>query len=146
MITSGVPSTLVRGCELVAVRIASNSSFQQALEFVDILDLLAVGFVPQFFQNFVGRSRAEVGANQRGFEIVESGSIDLFADGNNVFDAFGQVLARARDGLLHALYKTWFLYFIQTAKESLNHEVSENDCPKMIIGESAGRKLVICNL
>ena len=42
----------------------------------------------------MGRNRAEVGANERGFEIVESGSIDLFADGNNVFDAFGQVLAR----------------------------------------------------
>ena len=79
----------------------------------------------------MGGSGAEVGADQRRFQIVQRGAVDLFADGDDIFDALGQVLARARDGLLHALDKTWFLLFVQTAKKGLNH-------PTLIIRESAG--------
>src|ERR1019366_4031671 len=49
------------------------------------------------------------------------GTVDLFANGNDIFDALGQILARARDGLLHAFDKTGFLCFVQAAKKSLNH-------------------------
>ncbi len=100
--------------------------FQQPFQFIHILDLLAIGFVAQLLQNLMGGGGAEVGANQRGFQIVQRGAVDLLADGDDIFDALGQVLARARDGLLHALNKTWFLFFVQTAKKSLNHEVSND--------------------
>jgi len=63
-------------------------------------------------------------SNQCSFEVVQRGAVDFFADGDDILDAFGEVLARARDSLLHALNKTWFLFFVQTAKKSLNHEIS----------------------
>ncbi len=95
--------------------------FKQAFEFIHVLDLPAVRLVAEFFKNFMGGSGAEVGANQGGFEIVEGGAVDLLADGDDVLDALGQVLAGARDRLLHALNKTRFPLFVQTAKKGLNH-------------------------
>ncbi len=77
--------------------------FQQPLEFFHVLDLLAVGFVAELFQDLVGSGRAQVGADQRGFKIVERGPVNFFADGDYVFDAFGEVFAGARDRLLHAV-------------------------------------------
>jgi len=82
--------------------------FQQTLEFVDVLDLFAVGLVAQLFQNLARGGGAEIGANQRGFEIVEGGAVDLLADGDDIFDALGQVLAGARDGLFMRSIKLGF--------------------------------------
>ena len=140
MITSGVPSTLVTGRDGGRRQNRQQFLFQQALEFIHILDLLAIGFVAQLLQHLMGGSGAEVGANQRGFQIVQRGAVDLLADGDDIFDALGQVLARARDGLLHALNETWFLFFVQTAKKGLNHEVSD-----LIIGEAGAEKVVVCD-
>src|SRR5271169_852720 len=89
----------------------------------------------------MGGSGAEVGANQRGFQIVQGGAVDLFADGDDIFDALSEVLAGARDGLFHALDKTWFLFFVQTAKKSLNHFLSWiMRYPRIIIGESTAER------
>src|SRR5208337_1250399 len=84
-------------------------------------------FLAQLFQNFVGGSGAEVGANQRGFQIVQRGAVDFLANRDDISDALGQVLARARDRLFHALNKARLLLFVQTAKKGLNHEVSSFD-------------------
>ena len=121
-ITSGVPSTFVSGRAVVEVRIASSSSFEQALQFVYVFDLLAIGLVAELLENFVSGGGAEVGADQRGFQVVEGGAVDFFADGDDVLDAFSEVLARARDRLLHAIEKTGLLDFVQAAEEGLNHE------------------------
>src|SRR5882762_5224199 len=87
----------------------------------------------------MGGSCAEVGANQRGFQIVQCGTVDLLADGDNFFDALCQVLAGARDSFLHALDETWFLFFVQTAKKGLNHEISDNDYRRIQVGDTERR-------
>ena len=42
--------------------------------------------------------------------------------GDDVFNALGEGLAGSRDGFLHALKYTWFLFFVKTAEQRLNHE------------------------
>ena len=71
--------------------------------------------------------RRDTGSKDRQRLARQRGAVDLFADRDDIFDALGEVLARARDSLLHALNKTWFLFFVQTAKKGLNHELSNND-------------------
>ena len=63
----------------------------------------------------------EVGANQCGFQVIQGGAVNLLTDRDDIFNALGQVLARALDRLLHSLNKTRFLFFVKTAKEGLNH-------------------------
>src|SRR6202162_4837628 len=94
----------------------------------------------------MGGSCAEVGANQRGFEIVQRGAVDLLPHGDDLFDALGQVLARARDGFFHALDETWFLFFVQTAKKGLNHEVSDNDYRRIPVGDTESERRTLLAL
>ena len=54
--------------------------FQQAFEFVCVLDLLAVGFVPKFVQHFAGGGVAQIGADERGFQVVQGRAVNLFAE------------------------------------------------------------------
>ena len=96
--------------------------FQQALEFLDVFDLLAVGLFAQFAENFLRGGIAEIGADERGFEIVEGVAVDLFAEGDDFLDALGEVFARARDRLLHAVKKAGFLFFLEAAEQGLNHK------------------------
>ena len=63
---------------------------------------------------------------QRGFEIVEGVAVDLLAEGDDVFNALGEVLAGARDRLLHAVKKAGFLFFLEAAEQSLNHKKDEH--------------------
>jgi hypothetical protein len=70
-ITSGVPSTFFGGLGIGRVQNRQQLFFQQALEFLHVFDLFAVGPVAEFAQNFLRGRGAEVGADQRGLEIVE---------------------------------------------------------------------------
>ena len=74
--------------------------FQKALEFLDVFDLLVVGLLAQFAEDFLRGRVAEVGSDERGFEIIERVAVDLLAEGDDFFDALGEVFARARDRLL----------------------------------------------
>src|SRR6202035_1087771 len=65
--------------------------FQQALKFVDVLDLLAVGFFSKLAQNFLSRDVAQVGADKSRFQIVECRPINFLAEGNNVLEALAEV-------------------------------------------------------
>src|SRR5206468_7857653 len=65
-----------------------------------------------------------VGADERGFQVVQRGAVDFFADRDYVLDALGQVLAGTRDRFLHAIEKTGLLFFVQAAEKGLNHDVS----------------------
>src|SRR5258708_28798955 len=87
----------------------------------------------------MGGGCAKVGANQSRLQIVQRGTVDLLTDGNDLFDAFSEVLAGARDGLLHALNKTRFLFFVQAAEKGLNHEVSDNDYRRIGGGDTEAR-------
>jgi len=69
-------------------------------------------------------STAEVGSDQRRFQLVERIAIDLFIERDNVVDTLAQVLARARDCLFHAVEKAWlflFGFFFGAAEEGLKH-------------------------
>ena len=70
----------------------------------------------------MGCGRAEVGADQCSFQIIERGAVDLFAKSDHFLDAISEVLTGASNRLLHAIEETWLLFFVQTAKQSLNHE------------------------
>ena len=54
---------------------------------------------------------AEIGRDERGFEIVERIGVDLFIESYNLVDAFAEILARARDRVLHPLEKALLLLF-----------------------------------
>ena len=98
-----MPSTLLTGREFAEVRIASSSSFKQALEFADIFNLLAVGLLAQLSEDFLRGGRSEIRADERGFEIVESVAVDFLAEGDDFVDALREIFASARDRLLHAV-------------------------------------------
>src|SRR4029077_691956 len=97
--------------------------FQYSLEFFDVLDLLAVGFVAKLFQDLVSSFGAQVGANERGFQVIEGGAVNLLAERNCFFDALAEILASARDRLFHALEETGFLLFVKAAKKGLDHKI-----------------------
>ena len=61
------------------------------------------GALAQRLEHLVCGRRAEIGGDQRGFEIVESVGIDLLIEGDYLLDAIAEVLARARDRVLHAI-------------------------------------------
>ena len=105
--------------------------FQQALQFVDVLDLLAVGLLAQLLEDLVRGGCTQVGANQGRFQVVESVAVDFLVEGNRVFDALGQVLARARDGFLHTVQETRFLLLFEAAKKGLNHRALRTDTAKL---------------
>ena len=120
--TSGVPSTVLTGVALAEFRMVKQFFFQQALEFGDIFDLLAVGLLAQLPEHFLGGRAAQIGADERGLEIVERVAVDLLAEGDDFLDALRQIFAGARDRLLHAVQEAGFLFFLKTAKQSLNHK------------------------
>ena len=88
----------------------------------DVFDLLAVGFFAQLAEDFLRGGVAEIGADERGFEIVERVAVDLLAEGDDFFDALGEVFAGARDRLLHAVKEAGFLFFREAAEQGLNHK------------------------
>ena len=94
---------------------------EQALEFLHVFDLLAVSLVAQFPKNFLRSRATQIGANERGLEIVECVAVDLLADRNDFLDALREILTRARHRLLHAVKEASFLFFLETAEQSLNH-------------------------
>ena len=73
----------------------------------------------------MGCGRAEVGADQCSFQIIERGAVDLFAKSDHFLDAISEVLTGASNRFLHAIEEAWSLFFVQTAKQSLNHENRE---------------------
>ena len=77
--------------------------FEQPLEFFHVLDLLAVCFFSQLAQDFLRCGRAQVSADQSGFQLIQRIAVDLFCECDNFFNPLGEVLARARDRLLHAV-------------------------------------------
>ena len=95
--------------------------FQQALEFLHVLDLLAVGFLAKLPQNLLGGCGPQIGADQDGLKIIERVAVDFLAEGDHFLDALREVLAGARDRLLHAVQEIGFLFFFQAAEQSLNH-------------------------
>ena len=111
-----MPSTFCTGRVLAAVRMARNSSFSRRFNSSHIFDLLAVGFLAQLLKDFVGGGGAEVGADERGFQIVERVAVDFLAERNDFFDAFGEVFPRARDRLFHAVEEAGFLLLVEAAK------------------------------
>ena len=102
---------------------------QQTLEFVNVADLLAVSFVAQLFEHFMCGRGAEISADQRGFQIVERRAVNFFADGNHIFNAFGEIFAGAGDCLFHALQKAGLLF--EAAKKGLDHKRFNRECPKI---------------
>ncbi len=108
--------------------------FKEPFQFLYILDLFTVGFVAELAQDFLGGRGSQVGADQRGLEIVKCVPVDFLAKRDDFFNTLGEVLPRASDGLLHALEETSFLFF-RAAEQSLNHEKSRN----LIIAVRAGR-------
>jgi len=85
------------------VQNAEQFFFQKPLEFFDIFDLLAIRLFAQFSEHFLGSGGSQIGADQRGFQVVEGVAVDLFGEGNRFFDALGKVFTSARDRLLHAV-------------------------------------------
>src|SRR2546425_12822411 len=61
-------------------------------------------------------------ADQCSFQIIKRGAVDLFAKSDHFLDAISEVLTGARNRFLHAIEKAWLLVFVETAKQSLNHE------------------------
>ena len=98
--TSGSPSTLRTGCLLGDIEDLQQLFLQHALQFGDVANLLAVDFRAKRLQHRRGGGGAQVGADEGGFEFVESVAIDFLADGNHVFDSLAQAFTRARDRLL----------------------------------------------
>src|SRR2546425_12822412 len=54
--------------------------------------------------------------------IGKRGAVDLFAKSDHFLDAISEVLTGASNRFLHAIEKAWLLFFVETAKQSLNHE------------------------
>ena len=73
--------------------------------------MFAVRFIAKLAENFLRGGGAEVGADERGLEIIERVAIDFLAEGDDFFNALGEIFARARDRLLHALEKAGLLFF-----------------------------------
>src|SRR3954462_9943736 len=98
------------------------------------------GALPECFEDLVRCGGAEIGGNEGGLQIVQSVGVDLFVKGYDLVDALTEVLARARDRLLHAIEKAWlFIFFlVEAAEKSLNHE-------KNCRGNSIIRKEVLSN-
>ena len=101
------------GARIRCVQNRQQFFFQQALEFLHVFDLLAVGLVAQFAENFLRGGIAQVGADERGFEIVERVAVDFFAEGDDFLDALGEVLASARDRLLHAVEEAGLSFLLR---------------------------------
>ena len=95
--------------------------FQQALEFVGVFDLLAVGFFSEFVEDFTRGGVAEVGADEGGFEVIQRGAVNFFAERNNFFDALAEIFAGACHRLFHAIEEAGLLLFVEAAKKGLNH-------------------------
>ena len=109
----------------LAVRCSQNCQqffFQEPLKFIDILDLLSICLLPQLAEHLVSCTRAEVGADEGGFQIIKRGAINFLAERDHFLDAVAQVFAGTSNRFLHAIEKARLLLFVQTAKESLNHE------------------------
>src|SRR6202035_44741 len=77
--------------------------FEELLEFVAALDAGAEGALAKVFHDDGGGGGAEVGGEEEGFEIEESGFVDLAGEGDDGADGLGEGLAGAGDGLLHAV-------------------------------------------
>ncbi len=71
-----------------------------------------------------GCSDSQIRGHETHLQLFQSGFIDLVGQGDDVFDAVGQGLAGARDGLLHAAEYALFFGFFQAAKKGLNHKAS----------------------
>jgi hypothetical protein len=68
----------------------------------------------------VGGGRSQVGSDQRGFQIVEGGAVDLLAESNSFLDALAEVLPGARHRFLHALQEAGLL--LEAAEKGLDHK------------------------
>src|SRR5215813_6996067 len=86
-----------------------------------MLNLLAVGLLSQLAKHLMGGCAAQVGANQRSFQIIEGRSVDFLAKRNHLLDALAEVLPCAGYRLFHPLQEAGF--FLGTAKKSLNHKM-----------------------
>ncbi len=93
---------------------------EDALQFVDVANLLAIDFGAERLQHRRGGGCAQVSADQGGLELVEGVAIDFLADGYQVIDSLAQAFTRARDRLFHAIQKTRL--FLGIAKQGLNHQ------------------------
>ena len=91
---------------------------EHALEFAGVADQPALHFFTHRRQHFAGGDGAEVGGDERGFQIVEGAGVDFLAEADDIFEALGEVLTGARDGLLHALKERCLLFLglIEAAK------------------------------
>ena len=94
-----------------SVQNADNLLLQQPLELVHIADLFVVRALPQSFEYLASSATAKISGNQRRLQIVQRTGIDLFVEGDDLLDAVAEVLARARDRLLHPIQETWFFVF-----------------------------------
>ena len=68
------------------------------------------GAIMECIEDGGGGWDAEVAREQNGLKIVESGLVDSASEGGEVGDFGGEGLARARDGLAHAVEETEFRF------------------------------------
>ena len=73
--------------------------------------MFAVGALADAFENFGHRIHADVGGDERIFQLVEQISVDFFAAGDGVFQAIHQAGTRLLDAGLQAIEQVGFLFY-----------------------------------
>ena len=84
--------------------------FQKSAQFGAALNRLMAGAIAQRIEDGGGGWHAEIAREESGFEIVEGGLVDGASEGSEVGDFGGEGLARARDGLAHAIEDFFWLW------------------------------------
>ena len=118
--TSGSPSTFCTGRLFGGVEDGQQLVLQHALQFVDVANLLAIDLLAQGLQHGGGGGGAQVGGDQRGFQIVERVAVDLLAESTTTSSMRSLRLSRVRvTASFMRSQETRF--FFGAAKQGLNH-------------------------
>ena len=108
---------------LVLVENGLEFGLEQRLELGAAGDGFALSLFAQRGDNFAGRGHADVGRDERKFQLFERRFIDFAGECEDRVDVVGKRLAGARDRIFHAVEYALALGLVQAAKECLDHDL-----------------------
>ena len=110
--------------------------FQFAFQRAGFFEFVFVYLLAEGGEDFFGGAHAEVGAEQRGFELLQKFGIDGAVAGEQLFDARGKFRARFADGVFQPLEERGFGWSEEGDHGSWPRCGGAFDCSKRrVIGE-----------
>ena len=102
--------------------------FQFAFQRAGFFQFVFVHLLAQRGEDFFGGAHAEVGAEQRGFQLLQQFGIDGAIAGEQLFDARGKLRASFADGIFQPLEERGFWW-----SEEGDHEFSPRFAEHLIV-------------